>query len=191
MPFVIQGLNCLCGFNFTLIFGKHSLYKERKISRNLLYASLTFRKILILFQSILRNFCLNLSIDRSGILRLKMYCSVISASILFFVAKMIGKWSEICFHNNSLNFYIVRDSICKYVVRDSICKYVINCSVPCDTYRFVYRRNHSRSKHYINKALNSFIFIKIKKIRVEIASFLGKMFFICFLNSVVSSFGDR
>ena len=59
MPFVIQGLNCLCGFNFTLIFRKHSLYKERKISRNVLYASLTFRKILILFQSILRNYCLN------------------------------------------------------------------------------------------------------------------------------------
>ena len=89
MPFVIQGLNCLCGFNFTLIFGKHSLYNERKISRNLLYASLTFRKILILFQSILRNFCLNLPIDWSEILRLKKYCSVISAPIWFFVAKMI------------------------------------------------------------------------------------------------------
>ena len=91
MPFVIQGLNCLCGFNFTFIFGKHSLYNER----NILYASLTFRKILILFQSILRNVCLNLPIDWSEILRLKMYCSVLSASILFFVAKMIGKWSKI------------------------------------------------------------------------------------------------
>ena len=59
MPFVIQGLNFFCGFNFTLILGKHSLYKERKISRNLLYASLTFHKILILFQSMLHNFCLN------------------------------------------------------------------------------------------------------------------------------------
>ena len=97
MPFVIQGLNCLCGFNFTLIFGKHSLYNERKISRNLLYASLTFRKILILFQSILRNFCLNLPIDWSEILRLKMYCSVISASILFFVAKMIEKCPKYLF----------------------------------------------------------------------------------------------
>ena len=87
MSFVIQGLNCLCGFNFTLIFGKHSLYKERKISINLPYASLTFCKILILFQSILRNFCLNLSIDWSEILRLKMYCSVISVSILFFCSK--------------------------------------------------------------------------------------------------------
>ena len=95
MPFVIQGLNCLCGFNFTLIFGKHSLYNERNISRNLLYASLTFPKILILFQWILCNFCLNLPIDWSEILLLKMYCSVLSASILFFVAKMIGKWSEI------------------------------------------------------------------------------------------------
>ena len=85
----------LCGFNFTLIFGKHSLYKERKISGNILYASLTFRKILASFQSILRNFYLNLSIDLPETLRLKMYCSVISASILFFLAKMIGKWSEI------------------------------------------------------------------------------------------------
>ena len=95
MPYVIQELNSLCGFNFTLIFWKHSLHKERKILRNLLYASLTFCKILILFQSILRNFCLNSSIDWSEILLLKMYCPVISASILFFVAKMIGKWSEV------------------------------------------------------------------------------------------------
>ena len=140
MPFFIQGLVCLCGFNFTLIFGKHSLHNERKISRNLLYASLTFRKILILFQSILCNFCLNLPIDWSEILLLKMYCSVISASIFFFVAKMIGKWSEICFHYSSLTFYIAHDSICKYV---------INCSssVPCDTCRFVYRRDHPKSKH--------------------------------------------
>ena len=138
MSFVIQGLNCLGGFNFTLIFGNHSLYNERNISRNLLYASLTFRKILILCQSILRHFCLNLPIDWSEILRLKMYCSVLSASILFFVAKMIRKWSEICFYNSSLNFYIAHDSICKYV---------INCSssVPCDTCRFVYRRDHSKS----------------------------------------------
>ena len=42
LPFVIQGLNCLCGFNLTLIFGIHSLYKERKISIILLYPLLTF-----------------------------------------------------------------------------------------------------------------------------------------------------
>ena len=140
MPFFIQGLNCLCGFNLTLIFEKHSLYKERKVSRNLLYASLTFCKILILFQSILRNFCFNLLIDRSEILHLKMCCSELSASILLFVAKMIGKWSAICFHNSSFNFYIVHNSICKYV---------INCtnSVPCNTCWSVYRKNHSKSKH--------------------------------------------
>ena len=95
MPFVIQGLNCLCGFNLTLIFGKHSLFKKRKNSRNLLYASLTFCKSLILLQLILLNFCLNLSIDWSEILRLKMYCSEFPESILFFVAKMAGKWLEI------------------------------------------------------------------------------------------------
>ena len=61
MLFVIQGLNCLCGFNLTLIFEKHSLYKERKTSINLLYASLTFCKTLILFQVILLNFSVNLS----------------------------------------------------------------------------------------------------------------------------------
>ena len=33
MLFVIQVLNRLCGFNFTLILGKHSLYKKRKFSK--------------------------------------------------------------------------------------------------------------------------------------------------------------
>ena len=74
MSFVIEGLNCLCGFNLTFIFGKHVFYKERKIPRSLLYTSLTFCKILILFQSILRNFCLYLSIDWSEVFTFKMYC---------------------------------------------------------------------------------------------------------------------
>ena len=105
MPFVIQGLNCLCGFNFTLIFGKHSLYKERTISRNLLYASLTFCKIVVLFQSILRNFCLNLSIDWSEILRLKMLCNF---SVYFaFCSKDDRKmFRHICFENSSLNLSV-------------------------------------------------------------------------------------
>ena len=91
MPFVIQGLNFVCGLNLILIFGKR---KEREISGNLLYGLFTFCKFLKLFQSILRNFCLNLLIDWFEILRSKMYCSGISVSLLFFVAKMIAKWSQ-------------------------------------------------------------------------------------------------
>ena len=45
------------------------MHKEWKILRNIVYAS----RISVLFQSILRNFGLNLSIDWSEILRLKMY----------------------------------------------------------------------------------------------------------------------
>ena len=116
MPFVIQGLNSLGGFNLTLIFGKHSLCKERKISRNSLYASFTFCKVLILFQSIWRNFRLNWSIDWSEILPLKTYCSRISASFCFCSKDDRKMVANICFHNNRLNFYIVHDSICKYVI---------------------------------------------------------------------------
>ena len=83
IPFVVPRLNCLCGFNLILISGKHSLYKERKISRNLLYASLGFSKILILSQSILRNFYLNLSNDYSKILRLKKNVLLWNFSIYF------------------------------------------------------------------------------------------------------------
>ena len=49
----------------------------------------------------------------------------------FFVAKMIGKWSDMSVLTIGFNFYIVHDSICKYV---------INCStsvLPCDTCRFI------------------------------------------------------
>ena len=116
MPFVIQGLNCLSGFNWTLIFGKHSLCKEWKISRNSLYASFTFCKVLILFESILRNFHLNLSINWSEILPLKTYCSRISASFCFRSKDDRKMVADICFHNSGLNFYIVRDSICKCVI---------------------------------------------------------------------------
>ena len=45
------------------------MHKEWKILKNIVYASC----ISVLFQSILRNFGLNLSIDWSEILRLKMY----------------------------------------------------------------------------------------------------------------------
>ena len=98
-------------------------------------------KTLISFQSILHNFCLNLSIDWSEILHLKMFYYKFSTSILFFVAKIIVKWSEISvFTISSLNFHIAHDSICKYVISCSI-------SVPCNTCLFVYRRVHIKSKH--------------------------------------------
>ena len=141
MPFVIQGLNCLCDFNLTLIFGKHSLYRGRKLSRNLLYASLEFCKILILFQSILCNFCRSLSIDWSEILRLKMYCFGILACFVFCSKDDRKMVENIYFRNSSsLNFYIGHDSICKYLISCS-------SSVFCDTCRFVYRRNHYKSRH--------------------------------------------
>ena len=59
----------------------------------------------MLLQSISYIFCLNLSIDWFETLRVKIYCSETFASFLFFVAKVIGKWSEISFLNNSFNFY--------------------------------------------------------------------------------------
>ena len=34
MPSVIYGQKCFCGFNLIFMFGKHSLYGERKIWRN-------------------------------------------------------------------------------------------------------------------------------------------------------------
>ena len=112
MPFVIQGLNCLCGFNLTLIFGKHSLYKERKMSRSLLYASLIFCKILILFQSILHNFCVNLLIGCSEILRLILLWNF-SFYFVFYSEDNEKMVTNICFHNSTLNFYIIHNSICK------------------------------------------------------------------------------
>ena len=141
MPFVIQGLNCHCSFNFTLIFGKHSLYQERKISRILLYASLTFCKILILFQSILLNFLLKFIDWLVWNITLKNILLRNFSVYLVFCSKDDRKMvRNICFHNSSLNFYIVHDIICKYA---------INCStsVPCDTCLFVYRRKHSKSKY--------------------------------------------
>ena len=49
------------------------MHKEWKILRNIVrIVAIAFSKMLILFQLILRNFGLNLSIDWSEILRLKM-----------------------------------------------------------------------------------------------------------------------
>ena len=77
-------------FLFNLDFWKYPLYKERKVLRNLLYASLTFCKILILFQLTLPNFCLKLSIDYFQILRLKIYCSEWSEISVFTIKVLIS-----------------------------------------------------------------------------------------------------
>lgn len=85
----------------------------------------------MLLQSILRKFCLNLSISWCEILCLRMYCSEISRSFLFFCSKGDSKKvGNICFHNSSLDFYIAQNSIYK-------CEINWRSSVPCNILFFI------------------------------------------------------